>query len=50
MIKGLRSEPSSSHKEKQLKAASQEEIVKRTLIVMQISVFLQCTSHEEKFL
>lgn len=45
-----RSEPSSSHKEKQLKAASQEEIVTRTLNIMQLSVFLQCISHGENFL
>lgn len=45
-----RSEPSSSHKEKQLKAASQEELVKRTLNVMLMSVFLQCISYGKKFL
>lgn len=47
MIK--RTEASSSRKEKQLKAASQE-IVKRTLNVMQMSVFLQSISYGEKFL
>lgn len=43
------SEPSSSHKEKQLNAVSQEQIVKRTLNVRQMPVFLQCVSHGEAF-
>lgn len=43
------SEPSSSHKEKQLNAVSQEQIVKRTLKVMQMPVILQCISHGEAF-
>lgn len=43
------SEPSSSHKEKQLNAVSQEQIVKRTLNVMQMPVVLQCTLHGEEF-
>lgn len=43
------SEPSSSHKEKQLNAVSQEQTVKRTLNVMQKPVALQCISHGEGF-
>lgn len=43
------SEPSSSHKEKWLKADSQEKTVKRTLNVMQMALVLQCISHGEKF-
>lgn len=48
-VKWWNSEPSSSHKQKQLNAVSQEQIVKRTLNVIQMPGVLQCISHGEAF-